>query len=80
MLFNVWDNFRTADINADQEANALVSLYRLSGGLPDSIRAQIQLDARRYAQIVIEEEWPDMAHRTLSPNGTAVTQPLWEPW
>ena len=78
MLFNVWDNFRTADINADQEANALVNLYRLSEGLPDSTRTQIQLDARRYAQIMIQEEWPDMAHRTVSPAGTAVTQELWE--
>ena len=77
MLFNVWDNFRTADMNADQEANALVNLYRLAEGLPDSIRGQIQLDARRYAQIMIQEEWPDMAHRTLSPSGTAVTQELW---
>ena len=78
MLFNVWDNFRTADINADQEANALVNLYRLAEGLPDSTRAQIQLDARRYAQIMIEEEWPDMAQRRLSPTGRAVTQELWE--
>src|ERR1700751_2663152 len=30
MLFNVWDNFRTADINAHQEANALVNVCRLS--------------------------------------------------
>ena len=36
MLYNVWDNFRTADLNADQEANALVSIYRLADGLPDS--------------------------------------------
>jgi hypothetical protein len=47
MLFNVWSNFRAADINADQEANALVNLYRLSEALPDSTRAKIQADARR---------------------------------
>ncbi|MGA7854767.1 MAG: hypothetical protein WCA15_15680 [Candidatus Acidiferrales bacterium] len=78
MLFNVWDNFRTADLNADQEANALVNLYRLSEGLPDPTKASIQRDAREYAQIMIQEEWPDMAHRTLSAAGTAVTQELWE--
>lgn len=78
MLFNVWSNFRTADINADQEANALVNLYRLSEALPDSAKTKIQNDARRYAQIMIQEEWPDMADRTLSPEGTAITQELWE--
>jgi len=78
MLFNVWSNFRAADINADQEANALVNLYRLSEALPDSTRKKIQEDARRYAQIMIDEEWPDMAHRTLSSAGTAITQELWE--
>jgi Protein of unknown function (DUF4239) len=78
MLFNVWSNFRAADINADQEANALVNLYRLSEALPDSARKKIQEDARRYAQIMIDEEWPDMAHRTLSSAGTAITQELWE--
>ncbi|MFZ0523514.1 MAG: hypothetical protein WAL95_20980 [Candidatus Acidiferrales bacterium] len=78
MLFNVWDNFRAADINADQEANALVNLYRLSAALPDSTKAKIQQDARRYAEIVIQEEWPDMAHRTLRTAGTAVTQELWQ--
>jgi hypothetical protein len=78
MLFNVWDNFRAADINADQEANALVNLYRLSDALPDSARARIQFDARRYAQIMIDEEWPAMARRSVSDAGTAVTQELWE--
>ena len=78
MLFNVWDNFRTADLNADQEANALVNFYRLSEGLPDPTKASIQLDARVYAQIMIQDEWPAMAHRNLSPAGTTITQELWE--
>jgi Protein of unknown function (DUF4239) len=77
MLYNVWDNFRTADLNADQEANALVSIYRLANGLPDSSRVQIQTAARRYANIMVQEEWPDMARRAVSPAGTAITQELW---
>jgi Protein of unknown function (DUF4239) len=78
MLYNVWDNFRTADLNADQEANALVSLYRLADGLPDSSRKEVQAAARRYATIVVQEEWPDMSRRAFSPAGAAVTQELWE--
>jgi hypothetical protein len=78
MLYNVWDNFRTADLNADQEANALVSIYRLAEGLPDSSRKEVQAAARRYATIVVQEEWPDMSRRAFSPAGAAVTQELWE--
>lgn len=77
MLYNVWDNFRTADLNADQEANALVSLYRLANGLPDASKQKVQTAARRYAEIMVQEEWPDMARRTVSPAGSAITQELW---
>src|ERR1700675_5140097 len=77
MLYNVWDNFRTADLNADQEANALVSLYRLADGLPDSTKKEVQTAARRYAEIMVHEEWPDMARHTISSAGAAITQELW---
>ncbi len=77
MLYNVWDNFRTADLNADQEANALVSLYRLADGLPDSSKKEVQTAARRYAEIMVQEEWPDMARHTISSAGAAITQELW---
>src|SRR5580700_11683911 len=33
MLWNVWNNFQTARINAEIEANFLVDLYRIAGGL-----------------------------------------------
>lgn len=78
MLYNVWDNFRTADVNADEEANALVNFYRLSEGLPEATRAQLQLDSRVYAQTMIQDEWPAMSRRELSPAGSKITQEMWE--
>jgi Protein of unknown function (DUF4239) len=78
MLYNVWDNFRSAEVNVAQEANSLVSIYRFADGLPDATRQEVQQDARRYAQIMIQEEWPEMAQRSFSPAGFAVTQDLWK--
>src|SRR6201984_257432 len=33
MLWNVWTNFQTARITTEMEANYLVDLYRIAGGL-----------------------------------------------
>ena len=35
MLFTVWTDFGAAELNADNEANALTNVYSLSAGLPD---------------------------------------------
>jgi hypothetical protein len=78
MLYNVWDNFRTADVNANQEANDLVNFYHLAEGLPDPFKSQLQLDARRYAATMIQDEWPAMSRRELSSAGSAVTQDMWQ--
>ena len=36
MLYAVWNNFQTAETNANNEANDLVNLYRAADGLPQA--------------------------------------------
>ncbi len=60
MLYAVWNNFQTAETNANNEANDLVNLYRAADGLPQVQRDQIQMFARNYVQSVITQEWPQM--------------------
>ena len=60
MLYAVWTNFQTAEINADGEANALVNLCRIAEGLPDAQRIQIQTLAAQYVDVVLSREWPEM--------------------
>jgi hypothetical protein len=60
MLYAVWNNFQTAETNANNEANDLVNLYRAADGLPQVQRDQIQGFARNYVQSVITQEWPQM--------------------
>jgi len=78
MLWNVWNNFQTARINADAEANALVNLYRLADGLPMEEANPVRTFVREYARINVEEEWPAMAREQFSTRGFALTQKLWE--
>lgn len=60
MLYAVWNNFQTAETNANNEANDLVNLYRAADGLPQVQRDQIQMFARNYVRSVITQEWPQM--------------------
>ncbi|GJG86940.1 hypothetical protein tb265_21210 [Gemmatimonadetes bacterium T265] len=77
MLSGVWANFQAAETNAAQEAIALVNLFRVADGIPSPQREQIQTDCRDYANIAVAEEWPAMAHDSLSPAGVRITQQLW---
>src|SRR5271169_408874 len=49
MLYAVWNNYGVANLNADNEANALVNIYRLAEGLPAPQRGRIEALARSYA-------------------------------
>ncbi|HTU50712.1 MAG TPA: DUF4239 domain-containing protein [Acidobacteriaceae bacterium] len=60
MLYAVWNNFQTAETNANNEANNLVNLYRAADGLQEPQRDLIQQTARAYATQVITQEWPTM--------------------
>ena len=57
MLYTVWTNFGAAELNAENEANALGNLYRLAQGLPDPQRGQVEVLARSYAETVIDQDW-----------------------
>ncbi|MGI8565004.1 MAG: hypothetical protein ACR2LZ_00830 [Pyrinomonadaceae bacterium] len=77
MLTSVWEDFQDARINAEQEANALVNVFRLAGALRDSQWSEIQEAARAYAQVTIAEEWSAMTRDEVSPRGAEGVERLW---
>jgi uncharacterized protein YeaO (DUF488 family) len=77
MLWNVWNNFQAAELNAELEANSLVNVYRLSQGLSSAQAAEVQKLAREYADVMLDEEWPAMSKQNVSSAGFNVTQRLW---
>jgi hypothetical protein len=53
MSYAVWTTFQEADINAETEANCLVSVFRVADGLPAAQRDEVHRLARQYADVVI---------------------------
>ena len=78
MLWNVWNNFQTARINAEIEANFLVDLYRIAGGLQPAQGKPIRALCREYAAVAVNEEWPAMAEEKLSTHSFSITQQMWD--
>src|SRR5580693_4590708 len=49
MLYTVWTDFVSANLNVDLEASALRNVYRLAEGLPEPQRSQLVMQTRSYA-------------------------------
>ncbi len=77
MLSSVWEAFEDVRVNAVSEANALVSVSRLAGGITDPSRAQIQDLTRTYAEAMISEEWPAMEREGVSGRAVECVEQLW---
>jgi len=77
MLYAVWTTFQAAELNADNEANSLVNVFRLADGLPPDARAEVHQLAKEYAETVISQEWPAMHHAENRFAGHPVVQKMW---
>jgi len=77
MLSGVWTNLQAARLNAEQEANNLVNIFRFAYQLPPESRTPVQALARQYCEAMITEEWPAMARESQSPTAHRLTQQLW---
>jgi hypothetical protein len=77
MLYTVWIEFGTADLNADAEANSLVNLYRLSDGLAPEQGAKIKVLARAYGDAVADHEWPEMARASMPTETREIASQMW---
>ncbi len=78
MLYTVWTDFGAADLNADNEANALGNVYRLAEGLPAPQRAEMQRLARDYAEAVITRDWPAMSAGQIPEASHSANRDMWK--
>lgn len=78
MLYTVWTDFGSAIFNVDLEASALRNVYRLAEGLPEQQRMQLQLQARSYADAVINRDWPEMARDQIPEESHDINQAMWK--
>jgi magnesium-transporting ATPase (P-type) len=78
MLYTVWTTFGEANLNVDLEANALRNVYRLAEGLPSQQRAELEHEARAYADAVVNRDWPEMAHSQIPEESHQINQNMWK--
>ena len=77
MLYTVWIDFGTADLNTDAEANSLVNIYRLTDGLPAQQGARLKELARAYGDAVVDHEWGEMAVNAIPTDSREITRQMW---
>ncbi|HEX3968878.1 MAG TPA: hypothetical protein VHW70_13000 [Edaphobacter sp.] len=77
MLFTVWNDFRGAEVNANMEASALLTVSRIAAGLPSPEREAIHALGLKYAETTIHLDWPAMQ---MQGNGDASEGVVGEMW
>ena len=77
MLYAVWVNYGTAELNVDAEANAVAKLYQLAAGLPPAERVSLRALAREYCDAVINSEWSEMDANITPKETRDITEQMW---
>lgn len=79
MLSGVWNNLQNAQANAEQEANSLVNIWRITGDIDPAVGREVQDLCLKYARTVINREWPDMqAGKPLPSETSEIINRLWK--
>ena len=79
MLSGVWNMLQTAQANAEQEANALVNIWRIGGDIQPDLSHQMRSLCLKYAEDVVKLEWPAMeAKQPMPPDSREAIQGLWK--
>ena len=79
MLSGVWNMLQQAQTNAEQEANALVNIWRISANIESGLGEQARVLCQQYAQDVLNLEWPAMeAGENLPKDSSLVINDLWK--
>ena len=79
MLGGVWNMFREAEANVEQEASAAINIYRIAAQIKTPEADQIQEICRSYAQNVVNREFPALEERgQMSVEGSQMINQLWK--
>jgi hypothetical protein len=77
-LAGVWAMFAQAQANEEQEANALVNVFRIASQMKDPNAKPIQELCVRYADNALQREWPAMEEEQIPPEGGQIVNQLWK--
>lgn len=66
MVANSMQRFEEARLNVQEEANAVMDLYRLAEGLPRADKDNLREHLVKYNETVVADEWRQMRDKTIS--------------
>lgn len=78
MIASSMTRFEEARITIQQEASALGNVFRAAAGMPEPNRTKIHQTCERYADLVINDEWPVLASKHTSEKAWAAYNVLWD--
>jgi hypothetical protein len=79
MLSGVWNMLQQAQANAEQEANALVNIRRITDDINPVIGREVRELCQKYAQNVVTVEWPAMqADKPVPRDASDIINQLWK--
>jgi hypothetical protein len=78
MLYTVWTDFHTAEINATLEATSLLTVSRIAAGLPAAESAAFHALGLKYAEAVVNDEWPAMRAQGDSHKSELIVGEMWK--
>lgn len=78
MLSGVWSMLQQAQSNEEQEANALVNIWRIAAQLPAPNGKIVQTLTQHYAETTIDQDWPALqAGQQYFPKTNEMVNQLW---
>jgi Protein of unknown function (DUF4239) len=77
MLYTVWTDFRTADVEVNLEASSVLNVHRIAAGLPAPQKEAMQLLTMRYADVAINQEWPAMQREERDDASALIASEMW---
>jgi hypothetical protein len=78
MLFTVWNDFRTAEVNTNLEASSLLTVARIAKELPSPEKESFQALGVKYAETTIHGDWPAMEVQEDSSASARVAGEMWQ--
>lgn len=77
VVYASWEEYNTAKVVCDNEANAIQDLFLNSEGLPQENQKLIREKTIEYLTGVINEDWPLMSIDEVNPNTKKILTDLW---
>lgn len=78
VVFATWEEYESARIVCDNEANALQDLFLNSEGLPKDVQPAIREKITEYLECVINEDWPLLSKDQANPVSKQILADLWQ--